>query len=46
VREGIMSTLRGRREQLLRTAFLTVARNDATVVNHFARELVETQGKK
>jgi peptidyl-prolyl cis-trans isomerase SurA len=45
VREGITNTLRGRKEQLLRTAYLTVARSDAAVVNHLARRLIETQGK-
>ena len=45
VREGIVNTLRGRKEQLLRTAYLTTARSDATVINHLARRLIETQGK-
>jgi peptidyl-prolyl cis-trans isomerase SurA len=45
VREGITNTLRGRKEQLLRTAYLTAARSDASVVNYLARRLVETQGK-
>jgi peptidyl-prolyl cis-trans isomerase SurA len=45
VRDGITATLRGRKEQLMRTAYLTAARDDAAVVNHFARRLVETQGK-
>jgi peptidyl-prolyl cis-trans isomerase SurA len=44
VREGITNTLRGRKEQLLRTAYLTAARSDASVVNHLARRLVESQG--
>ena len=43
--ENIMATLRNRREQLLRAAFLTAARSDATVVNYLARRLVESQGK-
>jgi peptidyl-prolyl cis-trans isomerase SurA len=38
-------TLRSRREQLLRTAYLSALRNDAVVVNHLARRLVESQGK-
>jgi parvulin-like peptidyl-prolyl isomerase len=45
VRKGIEDTLRGRREQLLRTAYLESLRNRATVVNHLARRLVDAQGK-
>jgi len=45
VRDGITANLRGRREQLLRTAYLEAARNKATVVNYLARRLVESQGK-
>jgi peptidyl-prolyl cis-trans isomerase SurA len=44
VRERITETLRGRREQLLRTAYLTSARGDAEVVNYLARRLVESKG--
>jgi peptidyl-prolyl cis-trans isomerase SurA len=42
VRDGIMSTLRGRREQLLREAYIEVARTNAKVVNHLARRLVDS----
>jgi peptidyl-prolyl cis-trans isomerase SurA len=45
VRSGITATLRGQREQLLRTAYLATIRNRATVVNHAARRIVESQGK-
>jgi peptidyl-prolyl cis-trans isomerase SurA len=45
VRDGITSTLRGRKEQLLRAAYLTAVRSDAQVVNYLARRLVESQGK-
>lgn len=45
VREGITQTLRSRREQLLRTAYLTTIRNEAVVVNYLARRLIESQGK-
>jgi peptidyl-prolyl cis-trans isomerase SurA len=45
VRDGITSTLRGRREQLMRAAYVEAARNKATVVNYLARRLVESQGK-
>jgi len=45
VKERITATLKGRREQLLRTAFLTSARTDADVVNYLARRVVEEQSK-
>ncbi len=45
VRENITATLRGRKEQLLRTAYLGAARSDAAVVNHLARRVLESQGK-
>ena len=45
VRERITATLKGRREQLLRTAYLTAARTDADVVNYLARRVVEEQSK-
>ena len=45
VKERITTGLRGRREQLLRTAYLTAARTDADVVNYLARRVVESQGK-
>lgn len=45
VREQITETLRARREQLLRTAYLMDIRGDATVVNYLARRVIETQGK-
>ena len=45
VRQRIVDTLRGRKEQLLRSAYLTAARSDAQVVNYLARRLVESQGK-
>ena len=45
VREGITDTLRARKEQLLRTAYLSAARSDAEVKNHLARRIVESQGK-
>ena len=44
VRDCISETLRSRKEQLLRAAFLTAARSDATVVNYLARRLVESKG--
>jgi peptidyl-prolyl cis-trans isomerase SurA len=45
VKDGIATSLRGKREQLLRTAYLTAARADATVTNYLARRIVEGQGK-
>jgi peptidyl-prolyl cis-trans isomerase SurA len=45
VKERITATLKGRREQLLRTAYLTTARTDADVVNYLARRVVEEQSK-
>jgi peptidyl-prolyl cis-trans isomerase SurA len=45
VRENVTGTLRGRREQLLRAAYLTAAQSDAQIVNYLARRLVESQGK-
>jgi peptidyl-prolyl cis-trans isomerase SurA len=45
VRQGITGTLRTRKEQLLRTAYVTAVRGDAKVVNYLARRLVESRGK-
>ena len=45
MQERITATLRTRKEQLLRAAYLGAARDDATVVNYIARRLVEGQGK-
>ena len=45
VRDRITATLRGRRDQLLRAAYLTSLRSDAEIVNYLARQLVQSQGK-
>jgi peptidyl-prolyl cis-trans isomerase SurA len=45
VRQSITGTLRTRKEQLLRTAYVTAVRGDAKVVNYLARRLVESRGK-
>jgi peptidyl-prolyl cis-trans isomerase SurA len=45
MRERITETLRTRKEQLLRAAYLTALREDAKVVNYLARRLVESPGK-
>jgi peptidyl-prolyl cis-trans isomerase SurA len=44
VRQRITDGLKGQREQLLRTAYVSAARSDARVVNHLARRVVEAQG--
>jgi len=44
LRENITSTLRGRKEQLLRTAYLAALRNDAAVVNLAAKNVLESPG--
>lgn len=44
VRDGITTTLRGRREQLLRTAYLNALRSEATVVNIAAKKVIEAPG--
>lgn len=45
VKDAITSALRGRREQLLRAAYLTAIRNDAAVNNIISKRLVELNGK-
>ena len=45
VRDRITTALRGRREQLLRTAYLEAVRGKATVVNYLAQRIVEAQGQ-
>ncbi|MEZ5294270.1 MAG: SurA N-terminal domain-containing protein [Vicinamibacterales bacterium] len=44
VKDGITATLRGRKEQLLRTAFLQSLKNGATVMNLAAQKVVESPG--
>jgi len=44
MKERITDTLRGRREQLLRLAYLTAARTEAKVENLIARRLIEARG--
>jgi peptidyl-prolyl cis-trans isomerase SurA len=41
IREGLLS----RKDQLLRNAYYEVARNESTVVNYFARSILETKAK-
>lgn len=45
VRDQLSNTLKQRKEQLLRTAYLSAARNDATVVNVVAKRVLESPGK-
>jgi len=45
VKDGIMSTMRNQRLSLLRAAYLTAARADASVTNYLARQLVQSTGK-
>jgi hypothetical protein len=44
MRERIVERLRGPREQLLRTAYVTALRTDAKVENFLARRLVDSKG--
>jgi peptidyl-prolyl cis-trans isomerase SurA len=44
VKQQISDALRGRKEQLLRTAYLTEARTNAHVVNYLAQTVVQSQG--
>ena len=44
VREQITKTLKARKEQLLRMAYLTSVHSDAEVVNYLARRIVESPG--
>jgi hypothetical protein len=45
VQQTIRDTLRDRKEQLLRAAYLAVARDEAKVKNYLAQQVVETAGK-
>ncbi|HEY6128346.1 MAG TPA: SurA N-terminal domain-containing protein [Candidatus Acidoferrum sp.] len=45
VQQTIRDTLRNRKEQLLRAAYLAVARDDAKVSNYLAEQVLESNGK-
>jgi peptidyl-prolyl cis-trans isomerase SurA len=45
VRDGINSTLRDRKQQLLRIAYLTTWRNNAKIMNYLARQITDGQLK-
>jgi peptidyl-prolyl cis-trans isomerase SurA len=45
VQQSIRDTLRNRKEQLLRSAFLASVRDEAPVTNYLARQVLESAGK-
>jgi peptidyl-prolyl cis-trans isomerase SurA len=45
VRDGIRDLLRSRKEEMLRAAYITNLRNNAVVVNHLARQIIDQQAK-
>jgi peptidyl-prolyl cis-trans isomerase SurA len=45
VQQSIRDNIRNRKEQLLRAAYLAIARNDAKVTNYLAQQIVESAGK-
>jgi peptidyl-prolyl cis-trans isomerase SurA len=45
VQQSIRDTLRNRKEQLLRSAYLAIARDEARTTNYLAQEVTEAAGK-
>ncbi|HTW23195.1 MAG TPA: hypothetical protein VMD78_06325, partial [Candidatus Baltobacteraceae bacterium] len=45
VQQAIRDALRTRKEQLLRSAYLIEARDEAHVTNYLARQILESAGK-
>jgi peptidyl-prolyl cis-trans isomerase SurA len=45
IQQTIRDTLRGRKEQLMRAAYLVTARDQSRVVNYLARQVLESVGK-
>jgi hypothetical protein len=45
VQQSIRDALRTRKEQLLRTAYLTDARDQAKVENYLAQQVIESAGR-
>jgi len=45
VQQSIRDTLRNRKEQLLRAAYLAVARDEARITNYLAQQVLESNGK-
>jgi hypothetical protein len=44
LKDQITTQLKARREQLLRAAYLTALRTDATITNYLARRVVQAKG--
>ncbi len=45
VQQTVRDTLKNRKEQLLRAAYLSIARDEARVTNYLARQVLEANGK-
>jgi peptidyl-prolyl cis-trans isomerase SurA len=45
VQQMVRDTLRNRKEQLLRNAYLAVGRDEAKVINYLAQQVIESAGK-
>ena len=45
VQQNIRDTLRSRKEQLLRSAYLAIARDDGRVTNYLAQQVIEAAGR-
>jgi peptidyl-prolyl cis-trans isomerase SurA len=45
VQQSVRDNIHNRKEQLLRAAYLAVARNSAKITNHLAQQVVESAGK-
>lgn len=45
IQQTIRDTLRGRKEQLMRAAYLLSARNQSRIVNYLAQQVLESAGK-
>ena len=45
VQQSIRDNIRNRKEQLLRAAYLAIARNNAKITNYLAQQVVESAGK-
>ncbi|MGC1620001.1 MAG: SurA N-terminal domain-containing protein [Candidatus Acidiferrum sp.] len=45
VQQTIRDTLRNHKEQLLRAAYLTIARDESHVTNYLAQQIIESSGK-
>ena len=45
VQQSIRDTLRNRKEQLLRSAYVTAARDQSQITNYLAQQVIESLGK-